>query len=671
MSKAPQVGGAPGTYTREVKSTLCKRFSLRLPRAAHAAISLLLATSFVSPALAQSPQVPDGFVLETVVAGLSAAVDFTFAADGRIFVVEKAGRVRIVDDGVLLERPFIDLSQEVNDLGDRGLVGIALHPRFPETPYVYLSYAYDPPETWALTGNAGPNGEGTRVSRLIRVEADAAEGHAVALPGSEVVLLGRNSTFSNMGDPAVRNPAEPSCGNVGAYVQDCLPADEHSHTIGRVRFGPDGALYVSSGDGADYHTTQPYHVRAQDLDSLAGKLLRIDPETGEGLADNPFWDGDPNSNRSRVLNHGLRNPYSFTFNPETWEPIMGDVGWATWEEVNVGRGRNFGWPCYEGADLGTLEQPSFRTMPTCAALYADAEAHITPPVYTYNRAGVGAAIIVGDIATGDAIPPAFRDRVFVADYYQLWIRTLSLDDVRNPDATAADVVAEPFATVNFPVHVAVGPDGHIYYVNVWEGKLERIRYEAPAGNRPPSARSRTDAVRGAGPLVVTFDATGSSDPDGDALTYTWDFAGASSATGARVEATFLAGAHEVTLTVTDPSGMTDVDTTVVYVDVAGPTAAMASPTEGTLLRVGDVVTYAGGGVDARGLPLADERLRWQLRVRTPDGVERDALPPNASGRTGAFYVADHGEGATWTLCLDVVDDAGVPDRTCREMRTLR
>src|SRR5690606_2598752 len=269
----------------------------------------MTAVALLPTAAAQGMVLPEGFVAESVVGGLSAPVDLAFAPDGRVFVAEKGGIVKIIDDGAVNTAPFLDISAEVNNVGDRGLVGIAVHPRFPELPYVYLSYVYDPPEVQALSGDSGPDGQGARVSRLVRVEADPATGFSTALAGTTVVLLGTNSTFENIGDVQERNTAVPSCGQGGTYVTDCLAADEHSHTIGRVRFGPDGALYVGSGDGADFNRVQPYHLRVQDLDSLAGKLLRLDPLTGEGLADNPFYDGNPSSNRSKVLSYGLRNPY--------------------------------------------------------------------------------------------------------------------------------------------------------------------------------------------------------------------------------------------------------------------------------------------------------------------------------------------------------------------------
>ncbi|CAN7564035.1 PQQ-dependent sugar dehydrogenase [Pararhizobium sp. LjRoot255] len=115
-------------------------------------------------------------------------------------------------------------------------------------------------------------------------------------------------------------------------------------------FGPDGMLYFSNGDGTSYNFMDPRTVRAQDIHNLSGKVLRIDPITGAGVPGNPFYDpADPNSNQSKVFCSGVRNAYRFTFDPVTNLPVVGDVGWTTWEEISTGpAGSNFGWPYLEG-----------------------------------------------------------------------------------------------------------------------------------------------------------------------------------------------------------------------------------------------------------------------------------------------------------------------------------
>ncbi len=230
-----------------------------------------------------------GFVQETVASGLPFATGIAFAPDGRMFIALKGGVVRVYQDGALLPTPFLDITAQVANSNDRGLLGIAVHPDFPATPYLYLLYTWNPP------GYANTAGGG-RVSRLIRVTADAAQGYDVATAGSDqpqtvaggpghVVLLGTNSTAANIGNPTDgRDTSTASCmtgrSMAGAPIEDCLPSDEDSHSIGTVMFGLDGALFVGSGDGSNYTGVDPRALRAQNVDSLAGKLMRLDPVTG-------------------------------------------------------------------------------------------------------------------------------------------------------------------------------------------------------------------------------------------------------------------------------------------------------------------------------------------------------------------------------------------------------
>ncbi len=291
---------------------------------------------------------PAGFSSDLFIGGLNLPTAIAFAPNGKVFIAQKDGHIRVWNNGTLQSADFLDLSSQVNNNGDRGLLGIAVHPNFPTAPYVYLLFTHDPPTITA-------DGSGARVSRLIRVSADAGNNFNTAILNSAVVLLGSNSIAANIGDPN-SNDGVPSCQNINGftgYVPDCLPSDSNTHSIGTVVFGQDGALYVGNGDGASANYVDTRALRALDVGSLAGKILRIDPITGQGLVDNPFYSGDLTSNQSKVYSLGLRNPFRFTINPPDGKPYIGDVGWGTWEEINTGRGVNFGWPCYEGDATGS------------------------------------------------------------------------------------------------------------------------------------------------------------------------------------------------------------------------------------------------------------------------------------------------------------------------------
>ena len=213
-------------------------------------------------------------------------VGMAFAPDGRMFVWEKNGVVRVIKNGQLLPTPFIDLSAKVNTFDDRGFWGLAFDPQFASNGRIYMTYTFE---------NAGnPNSSAPRTARLTRVTADPANPDT-ALPGSEVVILGSVGT--------------PPCTALPASA-DCIGSDGGSHTLGSLHFAADGTLFVGVGDGGDGDVNS---LRAQDLNSPNGKILRIRTD-GSAPSDNPFYDGT-NSWRSRVWLYGVRNPFGFTFQP--------------------------------------------------------------------------------------------------------------------------------------------------------------------------------------------------------------------------------------------------------------------------------------------------------------------------------------------------------------------
>lgn len=239
--------------------------------------------------ISQAATGPEGFVDELLTSGLSSPTAFAFAPDGRIFVAEQAGRVRVVRNGALLATPLVSLP--VNSDGERGLLGIAIDPNFASAPHIYVFYT---------AASASPR---NRVSRL-RVEGD------VAPPSSESVLLEL--------DP----------------INQCT-----IHMGGALNFAPDGHLFIGVGD-----LCEPTHVPG--LDRFAGKMLRIRAD-GTIPSDNPFYASATGSYRA-IWARGLRNPYTFAIS-RSGRIFINDVGLETWEEINEGRaGAHYGWPESEG-----------------------------------------------------------------------------------------------------------------------------------------------------------------------------------------------------------------------------------------------------------------------------------------------------------------------------------
>lgn len=429
----------------------------------------------------------DTFVRETLVSDLSQPTAFDWTPDqSQMYIAQKNGVVRVFDNGTLLATPFINISSQVNNTNDRGLLGLAVHPDFPNQPYVYLLFTYDPAQVYDPTNVsnpntlAGPDEPGNRPSRLIRVTADPSTNYTTALAGSEVILLGKNSTWENTSRPDLNSTGDNSIppsgiNSDGTSIQDYLATDSTSHSVGMVKFGIDGSLFVGNGDGTSFGRVDPRTVRVQSLDNLSGKILRINPLTGEGYADNPFYDGNSNSNRSKVYSYGLRNPFRFTINQSNNEPVIGDVGWNTWEEMNTGRGKNFGWPYYEGGldsngNPISIQQPGYSSLSEAQEFYTSGQT-VTAPIFARRHTSGVSAIVMGDFYTGTAFPDLYRGALFFSD-----VNGGTVDAaIFNSSGKVSSV--QRFATgLAGIVQITTGLDSNLYYVNLGRGEIGRWRY---------------------------------------------------------------------------------------------------------------------------------------------------------------------------------------------------
>jgi len=562
-----------------------------------------------------------GFISELVVRLESfSPVGVTFAPDGRLFIWDKAGIVHIFkppqngQPGALLSTPFIDIRSKVNQFHDRGLLGLALDPNFAENGFVYLLYTFE--------NGDDPFDTGPKTARLTRVTADP-DNPDIALSGSEVVLLGTIK--------------DPPC-DAGS---DCIPNDSAGHAIGGLRFAPDGKLFVSIGDGGSPDFVDPLALRAQRLNSYAGKLLRINPD-GSPPGDNPF-DNGTKSIRSRVYAFGLRNPFRFNLD-QAGEPYIADVGWNTFEEVNRGRGANFGWPCYEGDSPQPEYQAAFQE---CQSLGPDA---VVPPFHVYARED-GVTAIGGPLYTATAYPPQYQNNYFLADYALGWIRRIVLA----PDQSLQAV--EEFVTgVKGIVHLELGPDGLLYYVNIVTGEVRRIR-------RGPVAAASVSPKYGYSPLTVTFSSKGSKDTAGGQLSYSWDFGDGSPPSTlsgpSHVYRTSDVTTFTATLTITVISGpnkgMTSSATTVpVTINSKPPIPTILSPRNGARVVIGQTVGYRGTAKDVDGEAVT---LTWRVLLHHDTHVHTFT---GATGEEGSFVVEDHGAGVfKYEVILTATDASGL------------
>ncbi len=255
---------------------------------------------FSSAHVAYAATVPAGFTDSLVAAGLTNPTAMALAPDGRIFVCQQNGALRVIKNGALLATPFLTVT--VDSSGERGLLGIAFDPNFVSNQLVYIYYTATTP---------------TIHNRISRFTASG----DVALAGSEVIVmdLPNLSTATN-------------------------------HNGGALHFGPDGQLYVAVGDNAN-------GANAQSLSTRLGKMLRI-TSTGAIPTDNPFFNQTTGDNRA-IWALGVRNPFTFSFQAGVGRMFINDVGQNTWEEINDGiAGSNYGWPTCEG--FCNPPNPNFR-----------------------------------------------------------------------------------------------------------------------------------------------------------------------------------------------------------------------------------------------------------------------------------------------------------------------
>lgn len=578
---------------------------------------------------------PAGFALTSVAEGLIAPVGAEFADDGRIFVIEKGGAVKIVKDGQVLAQPFYTVAN-VNDYVDRGLSGIALDPQFTTNGYVYLMYTYD---------NNPSNIAGPKTGRLIRVTANGDQ----AVAGSEKVILGN----------IVGDYAKPSCMDFPAN-SDCLAADGLSHAPGSMKFAPDGKLFVSLGDASGYDNVDLNAFRAQDLTNLAGKILRINSD-GTAPADNPFYTGNPTDNQSKVFALGMRNPFRMTIRESDGLLMTGDVGWNTWEEVNVVTpGANLGWPCYEASDqqngAGSPDIQAYKDLPQCQQFYAQPPANLTFPIHIYPHPP-SSAVVSGEFYDGGTYPQEYRGKFFYGDYAKDQIYTLELNGDKQMVAGSDKVFA---SNAGGPVAFFKGPDGTLHYLAIMKGAIYKIEYSTE--NRAPNAFADADPKFGSAPLNVQFTSSGSTDPEGDTLSFAWDFGdGSPISNDANPAHTYAAnGKYTATLTVSDSFNNASVKTVEVHVGQTAPTATIHTPTDFTVASPEQVINFSGSATDMQDGTIAADKLKWQASIQhcPLDSCHVHNIV-SLTGNSGSFVFPKHDGPFYVQLSLSVTDSSGL------------
>jgi PKD repeat protein len=638
---------------------------------------------------------PAGFQESIPISGLTFPTSFRFASDGRVFVAEKSGIIKVFDSlDDTTPTTFADLRTEVDDYWDRGLLGLALDPDFPTTPYVYVLYTYDAPpgETAPVWNDAcptppGPNTDGCVVTaRLSRLTADGD-----TMTGSEDVLL-------------------------SGWCQQ-FP----SHSIGDLRFGPDGSLYVSGGDGANFvnaddgqfggslpNTPTPKNpcgdppagvggdqsaptaeggsLRSLSLHRVAGpallngSVLRVDPATGDGLPDNPLHaSADPVA--QRIVAEGLRNPFRFALRPGTDDLWVGDVGWNDWEEINrqptpKASVANFGWPCYEGD--GT--QPTYESfgLTICSDLY-DAAGSTTAPYYTYNHddpvvaddgCTTGSSSVTGlAFYESGTYPSSYAGALFFADHSRNCIWVMPEGSNGLPDPAGRQIFLTPAIG---PVDLEIGPGGDLFYAGFDDGTIRRIRYFSD--NQPPIAVANATPTNGPAPLTVDFDASASHDPDpGDTLSFSWDldgdgtFGDSTSATPSFIYQQI--GTYHPSVRVSDDNGSTTRSSLLtISAGNAPPVPVIDSPSSSFTWAVGDTIAFSGHADDAQDGTEPASRLNWSLIVHhCPSNCHTHNIQTFSGVAGNSFAAPDHDYPSFLELKLTATDANGLAASTSIEL----
>ena len=717
-----------------------KRFATQVRR--------LLFVGAIAFCTSASAALPPGFIDELGSSGWNQPTGFTFDGNGRQFAWEKEGRVSVVAaDGS--KQLLIDISEEVGNWRDYGLLGFALDPGFLTNGRFYLFYVVDRHHLLHFgTSSYDPNADeyfNATIARITCYQADAATGFTTVVPGSRSVLVGETKSSG-------------------------IPILHTSHGAGALLFGEDGSLMASTGDGASYlvlddgNAVDSYAAqaiadgiitskekvgafRSQLVDSLSGKILRIDPNTGDGIASNPFFDTSaPRSARSRVWTLGIRNAYrlalkpgSGSTNPADGDPgslIFGDVGWNQWEEMNLvdSGGANCGWPLFEGlterpdyaaARTFNLDAPNpLAGTPGCEEthfafqdLIKQAQKDHTPefpnpcnpaegvpatvphfmhhrpiiewkhgadvvrvPTYSGNAA---AAVSIADPSssvegptfrgncsttgfwhTGTGVPEYYANAYFHADHVRQWVRLFRFEE------TGELKSEEWFTTLPGRITcLGMNPvDGAIHYIDYDRQEIRRIVYIGDT-NRTPVASAEADNLFGPSPLTVTFDGSASQDPDGDPISYSWNFGDGSTSSEKSPKKTFTAAGgnptrYDVTLTVTDPDGATHTTSLIVSADNTPPAAVITSPANGARYNLGtqSIAQLSAFTSDSEQTPSSLQH-RWQVTLHHDDHIHPE--PPIVSKEAEVMLSPTpvSAEFYAYEIALTVTDDHGLSTTT--------
>jgi glucose/arabinose dehydrogenase len=565
--------------------------------------------------------VPAGFT-DSLVATVGSPTAMAFTPDGRLLITTKAGQLRIYQNGLLATPALTFPASSICNGSERGLLGVAVDPAFATNHHIYLFYTFNKFNSCPQGDSSSPLNPVNRVSRFTLPDSNVID------PSTELVLV------------------------------DNMPSPNGNHNAGDLHFGRDGYLYISIGDGGCDHANDSgcagANDAARDQHVLTGKVLRI---TRDGYIplDNPFQ--GPGTARCNVTGQttagnkcretfawGLRNPFRFAMDPNAVGTrfFINDVGQGLWEEIDRGfAGVDYGWNLCEGAHNNNSDGACTNAPP----------GHV-PPVYDYKHGltipGTTSPINCNSITGGAFVPngawPGFDGAYLFGDFVCGEIFELAF-------LGGAWTAADFGQSLGGVTTMIFGPHGNgraLYYANFNGGQVRRIAY-AEAGNAPPAAMAAAAPTSGQLPLTVTFDATGSSDPDaGDTLTYFWDFGDGTrevSTTSLTIDHTYeRPGTYTASLRARDNHFAFSAPDTVIIAADAGPldfnTATpcrlVDTRSSGPAMDAGSARSFPGTGMC--GIPATATALAANITAINPSSAGHLQIRPGGTVGTPSAFV---------------------------------
>lgn len=625
--------------------------------------AFVLALAVAAPA---AHALPAGFEEVTLASGLEqpTAVTFAPASDGRMFIAEQPGRVKVrMPDGSV--STILDWRDKVNAYGDRGLVGIAADTDFGANGYLYILFVAD---------NDATDDDGAHSSRLVRL---------TVAPDNSIAAT--KNLVGGSGDQGACAEPDGNHTTTADASLDCIPAWATTHSIGTIASDPrDGTLWFGSGDAQSVEFTtanRPKRLLTFNEETFVGKVMHIDRE-GRGLASHPFCPGVTDLDRvcTKIYAKGFRNPFRFTVPTRPGAGVIaGDVGNVSREELDTLKpGGNYGWPCWEGADV----RPNYYNGYSLCSGYVSGTSprNVELPDFAYGHPIVNGspqgAVMSGPVYEGAGYPGAYQGALFFGDYALGFIRYFPAGATPGTFSITPQTLlsfGDANSSVQFDQRAAFtqltsAPNGDVVVVDFltgadYSGPGRVVKYTYTASNRAPLASATIAQEELAPGAVAELDASGSTDPDSDPLTFAWDFDGNGSVDSTDVSPSWTTpttpGVYTPKVTVTDPLGRSATATVQVLVGVHRPRVTITSPAADSLYDGGQAITFSGDATDpddSGTFPAA--QLRWEIRLI--HGSHFHPLVDMAGMKSGQFTaLQDHGLDSYYRIRLVATDATGL------------